>query len=105
MRWLWWLLAQESIDSVFLERGILGAIVLVLGGFAWTTIKQLRTDNKESQARERETQKIIYDMVIPAINRLASVVEQRVTVDRAIVDALEDNRRILDDARRVLEKR
>lgn len=94
---MWWfLVGQQSVESVFLERGILGAIVLVLGTFAWITIKQLRTDLHQSLDRERLQQEQIYTKVIPTMERLSAAVEARAAIDQMLLAALQDVRRLLE---------
>lgn len=106
-----WILAAESVEGVFLERGILGALVLVLGWFAWVTIKRLQTERDESLQRERELNKLIYEKVIPVIDaqtalvyeqvipviqKLSTAGEARATLDHTVAEVLTDVRRLLE---------
>jgi hypothetical protein len=88
-----------TVEEVLLERGILGVIALVLGTFAWQTIKQLRSDLRDSQQRERDLQREVYTTTIPVLDRLTQAADARTKFDVDLLDVMKDVRRLLEERR------
>lgn len=94
------LAVSDPIQQMLLERGILGLLVLVLGWFAWLTIKKLRSDLEESLQRERDFQLQTYTRTIPIVERFTAVQEARSAMDAKVLEVLTDVRRELERMQR-----
>lgn len=99
-----------DVAQVFLDRGVLGAVVLVLGLFAWWSIRRERS---RADARDAEFQALLKnytDEVVPALvlgqdatNRTAAQAERTnellTKVDSTLAVVLDELRRRDGDRR------
>lgn len=63
----------SSLEGVFLQQGVLGAVALAGGWFAWSTVKRERAAADAANARLQKHQEWVQDEVVPVLTRATDV--------------------------------
>lgn len=92
-----------SIESVLLNLGLPGVVILALGMFAWAVIKDYKARLARIEDDNRRLYQIMSDQMIPALTKANSTIVDAVEV-LSDIRRREDKQAALEEARRLLEK-
>ncbi len=85
-----------SIDSTFLQYGILGIVALLLGYFSWTQYKRLVAKNDSLEIKIEKLQEEMISLLGDERDRLARLIEQNTQalqeIQRTIIQYVINNR-------------
>ena len=62
-----------SIQGVFLQQGVLGAVAFAGGFFAWSTVKRERAAADRATEQLRVQQQWVQEQVVPVLTRATDV--------------------------------
>ncbi len=69
-----------SVEGIFLQYGVIGAVALALGGFAINTIKDLRERATRLEEDNRRLYTMMAEQLMPALTKSVDALETATTI-------------------------
>lgn len=96
------ILSATATDT-FLDKGIMGAALVVVSGVAWKLCQIFINDRDTAFIERKEMTQDLLTKVFPAITKNTEVLEKRQELDEKLLEAMLENNNLLQRQARAFE--